>query len=247
MSLLTFPELAFAAFALLVAAAARRLTGFGFALLAAPLLSLAMPPQQLVIIILLLQVALGVPALSEFRGQIDWSMLRQLALGGVLTAPLGAWLLATTDPQVLLFFLGLVVIFASIILGFFPNLLQVQPNRTTNMACGMVAGALSSSVGMPGPPVAIYFLGQPDLAVNKRRAMLIITFSALACVSLAIAIPQGQVNGELVILSAILLPPVLIGGQLGERVHGYVNPKLGQRISLSLVILSGVTCLFRAF
>ncbi len=247
MTLLTFPDLAFAAFAVFVAAAARRLTGFGFALLAAPLLSLTMLPQHLVIIILLLQVVLGVPAVSEFRGQIDWSTLRQLAFGGVLTAPLGAWLLAHTDPQVLLFVLGLVVIFASMILGFAPNLLRVQPSRASNMACGMVAGALSSSVGMPGPPVAIYFLGQPDMAADRRRAMLIITFSALACVSLAIAIPQGQVSGELFMLSAILLPPVLIGGQVGEKLHSYVNPKLGQRISLSLVILSGVTCLFRAF
>jgi uncharacterized membrane protein YfcA len=247
MTLLPLPELAFAAFAVLTAAAARRLTGFGFALLAAPLLSLAMPPQHLVIIILLLQVALGVPAVSEFRGQFDWSVLLQLALGGVLTAPLGAWLLAHTAPDLLLLVLGLVVISASLILGFAPNMMRFRPSRQNNVLCGMVAGALSSSVGMPGPPVAIYFLGQSGLEASKRRAMLIMTFSALACISLAVAAPKGQVTGDLLLISAMLLPPVLIGGLLGEKLHKHINAKLGQRISLALVILSGLTCLIRAY
>lgn len=245
--LLPAPELAFAALAVLVAAAARRLTGFGFALLGAPLLSLVLSPQQLVIIILLLQVALGVPAVLEFRERIEWPMLGQLALGGVVTAPLGAWLLMRADPDLVLFVLGLVVIAAAGILGFAPNMLSFRASRPANVACGMVAGALSSSVGMPGPPVAIYFLGQADLTAATRRAMLIITFSALACVSLAVAIPKGQVSADLFWLSALLLPPVLLGGHLGEQLHKHINAQFGQRIALTLVILSGVVCLVRAF
>ncbi|MBU2960543.1 sulfite exporter TauE/SafE family protein [Citreicella sp. C3M06] len=245
--LLSAPDMVVAALAVLVAAAARRLTGFGFALLGAPLLSFVLSPQQLVIVILLLQVALGVPAVIEFRSRIDWSVLGQLALGGVVTAPLGAWLLTRTDPDVVLFVLGLVVIAAAGVLGFAPGVLKFQPSRPANVACGMVAGALSSSVGMPGPPVAIYFLGQSELNAATRRAMLIITFSVLACVSLAVALPKGQVSGDLFWLSALLLAPTLLGGQLGEQLHKRLNVQLGQRIALALVILSGLVCLLRAF
>jgi uncharacterized membrane protein YfcA len=247
MTLLTWPEFAFSASALLVAAAARRLTGLGFALLAAPLLSLAMAPQHLVIIILILQVALGVPALAEFRGLVDWPMLRQLAFGGALMAPLGAWLLGHTDTQVLLSILGSVVILSASLLGFAPELLKFRPSRVNNAVCGMMAGALSSSVGMPGPPVAIYFLGQPQLSSDKRRAMLIITFSALASLSLIIAIPEGQVSQELLVLSALFFPIVLLGGQLGEAMRDRVNAAVSRRVSLALVLLSGISCLVRAF
>jgi uncharacterized membrane protein YfcA len=230
----------------MIAAAARRLTGFGFALIGAPLLSLALPPQQLVVTVLLLQVFMGVPSAFEFRKELDWPVLWQLALGGILTSPVGMLVLIYADPDIVLFTMGVCVIAAATILGIMPHMIKIRTSRGANVACGMLAGVMSSSVGMPGPPIAIYFMGQQAMPVNIRRAMLITTFSLLACVSLAIAVPSGQVSSDSFWLSVILLGPALIGGHLGEFLHKKLNKKWVERFALSLVFLSGLLCLVRA-
>ncbi len=229
----------------MIASAARRLTGFGFALIGAPLLSLLLPPQQLVTIVLLLQVFLGVPAAFEFKAELDWSLLRQLALGGILTAPLGMLVLAYADPEIVLLIMGFCVIAAASLLGFFPGAIKIRATGPANVACGMLAGVMSSSVGMPGPPITIYFMGQLEMPKKQRRAMLITTFSLLACVSLVTAFLSGKIQLETFWLAVVLLGPALIGGGLGERLHIHLNAKLVERFALGLVFFAGVLCIAR--
>lgn len=249
MAFLSYPVEVVGAAALCVAlaAATRRLSGFGFALIGAPLLSVFFPPQQMVAIVLWLQVFLGVSSIVEFRSELDWPVLRQLAFGGALTAPLGVVMLIYTDPDVVLFIMGICVIVAASILGFFPRLIMVRATPSSNVASGMLAGLMSSSVGMPGPPLAIYFMGQTDMAPNRRRAMLITTFSLLACVSLGVAFLGGQIRSTSLWMALALLVPALVGSYIGEQLHTHLNRKLVERFALSLVFLSGFLCLVRAF
>lgn len=249
MEFLSYPAevIAAAALCVAIASAARRLSGFGFALIGAPLLSLFFPPQQMVAIVLWLQVFLGVSSVLEFRSELDWPVLRQLAIGGALTAPLGVLLLMFADPNIVLFIMGICVITAASILGFFPSLIKVRATPRSNVASGMVAGLMSSSVGMPGPPLAIYFMGQTDMPANTRRAMLITTFSLLACVSLGVAFLGGQVRLTSFWMALVLLVPAVLGSYVGERLHRYLDRKLVERFALLLVFLSGFLCLVRAF
>jgi len=230
----------------MIASAARRLTGFGFALIGAPLLSLLLSPQQLVIVVLWLQVFLGVPAAFEFKAELDWPLLRQLALGGILTAPLGVFVLTYANPDIVLLIMGFCVIAAASILGFFPGVIKIRATAPANVACGMLAGVMSSSVGMPGPPITIFFMGQTEMSIRQRRAMLISTFSLLACVSLTTAFLSGQIRLDSFLLATVLLVPALIGGYLGEYLHNHLNAKLVERFALGLVFLAGLLCIARA-
>ncbi len=230
----------------MIASAARRLTGFGFALIGAPLLSLLLPPQQLVIIVLWLQVFLGVPTAFEFKAELDWSLLRQLALGGILTTPLGVVVLTYADPDIVLLIMGFCVVAAASILGFFPGVIKIRATRPANVVCGMLAGVMSSSVGMPGPPITIYFMGQMGMPKRQRRAMLISTFSLLAFVSLIAAFLSGQVQPDAFWMAIVLLGPALIGGYLGELLHNRLNVKLVERLALGLVFFAGLLCIARA-
>ena len=92
--LLWFLPLAATVFA---AAILRGLTGFGFALAAVPLISLAIEPKVAVASTVLLQVMVGVPDLIRLRGSYDRAEVIRLSLGALAGVPFGIAALARLD------------------------------------------------------------------------------------------------------------------------------------------------------
>src|SRR6185295_47035 len=78
-----------AVFGVFAAALLRGFTGFGFGLAAVPLLSLALPPAQVVPFVVVLQVIVGVGGLRGAARQCDWPAVAMLCPGTVLGIPLG--------------------------------------------------------------------------------------------------------------------------------------------------------------
>ena len=64
-----------------LASVLRGFTGFGFGLAAVPLLSLALPPAQVVPFVVVLQVVVGAGGLRAAWHQCDWRAIRGLAPG----------------------------------------------------------------------------------------------------------------------------------------------------------------------
>ena len=71
-----------------LASVLRGFTGFGFGLAAVPLLSLALPPAQVVPFVVLLQVVVGAGGLRNAWYQCDWRAMRGLAPGLFVGIPL---------------------------------------------------------------------------------------------------------------------------------------------------------------
>src|SRR5512143_3723704 len=78
-----------AVFGVFAAALLRGFTGFGFGLAAVPLLSLALPPAQVVPFVVVLQVLVGVGGLRGTWRLCDWPAIRGLMPGMVLGLPIG--------------------------------------------------------------------------------------------------------------------------------------------------------------
>src|SRR5580700_3067784 len=76
-----------------IAALLRGFTGFGFAIAAVPLLSLALPPARVVPLAVVLQVLASMVDLRAASRITDWRSLVWLSPGMVVGTPLGLWLL----------------------------------------------------------------------------------------------------------------------------------------------------------
>ena len=93
---LTEAQLAVAILATLAAAFVRGLAGFGMAILLVPVLGLAVPPREAVVVANWLGLLIGLVGIRKIIGASERSALHISALA-VLATPLGVWLLAITD------------------------------------------------------------------------------------------------------------------------------------------------------
>src|SRR5690349_13989272 len=83
----------------LAASVLRGFTGFGFGLAGVPLLSLALPPTQVVPLVTTLQVMVGLAGLRSALGTCDWRSVRLLLPGLVAGVPLGLMILTALPPN----------------------------------------------------------------------------------------------------------------------------------------------------
>ena len=81
------------------AGAVRGLTGFGFAILAVPLMGLVIPPTEAVLLAIILQMLIGPFGVSGAIAHIDRRLVSGVALGAALGTPLGLLVLSATAPD----------------------------------------------------------------------------------------------------------------------------------------------------
>jgi uncharacterized membrane protein YfcA len=110
---------------------------------------------------------------------------------------------------------------------------------------GISAGALTSSLGMPGPPVALYLTG---LGLDKT------TFRALA-LSTFIVMQLGSLFGQAVYVgidarvweyAVVLVPVAALGASVGHLLCRYVSERAFRRAVLLLLLATGAYMLYQA-
>ena len=137
------------------------LTGFGFALVAVPLLMILLPPQAVVPIQLLLASLTGIVVVYEARQWVRLKQIWPLMLAGIIGIPLGTYLLTVLDTNVLKIFIG-AVISLSALAFFFGFQRPIRNERLASAPIGFISGVLNGSTGMSGPP------GRSELRCRAR-------------------------------------------------------------------------------
>ncbi len=196
-----------AAFATAIAGLMRGYAGFGTALLLSPVFSTLWGPLAGVPVMLLMELLVSVQLLPKAMGHADRRTILPLGLAACIATPLGAWVLLTTDAEVLRRSIGLLVLcfgFA-LISGW-----RYRGTRPTglNVSVGLISGLMKGATGMSGPPVILYLLAGTEEA-RQHRASLILFFAMIAIVSLVAPIIAGLV-GPVVLAKVVLLLPVLL-------------------------------------
>lgn len=214
-------QLGVALFATLAAAFVRGLAGFGMAILLVPVLGLAVPPREAVVVANWLGLMIGLVSLKRIIGQSERSAFTISALA-VAATPLGVWLLAVTDPALARMVIALIAL-GSFVLVLLPKKGEHHlPGIVETGATGIVSGVLTGFAGMPGPPVVPYYLGRriaPGLA--RASMMTIFLATSIAGVGSALALKVATLREPL--LAALLFPGVLFGNWLGHKAFGRIN------------------------
>ncbi len=218
---LTPEQLAVALAAALAAAFVRGLAGFGMAILLVPVLGLAIPPSEAVVVGNLLGVFIGLIGIRAIIGQSERSALHISALA-VLATPLGVWLLSITDPALARLLIALVALGAFVLVLLPKRPADHLPGRLETGATGLTSGILTGFAGMPGPPVVPYYLRRAIPAQLARASMLTI-FLATSIAGCLSALALGVATWREPILAALLYPAVLLGNWLGTLAFGRVS------------------------
>ena len=227
---------------LLVASATQALTGFGFSLVAVPLLAALTDPRTAVVGTSLAGPLLALATAVHDRGHVRWRTVALLVGATVLGMPVGILVLATTPQRALTALIGLVALACTLLVW---RGLRLRGGAGTVGAVGVLSGVLSTSTGTAGPPLIAAFQAM-GYGPRAFRGTLAAVFSGSGVLSLAGLALGGQVRAAGVAVGLAGAPAVAVGWWAGNRLFDRVDPVRFRRLALAGLLLSSAATLARA-
>jgi uncharacterized membrane protein YfcA len=217
------------------AAATQSITGFGFALIVVPGLTLLLGPKVAVVAMSSIGVPLTIWNAARWRRDILVREAATTSLAALVGMPIGLVVLTRANDQVLTVVIGVTILVLTVWLW---RGLRLPGGRTTELAAGFTSGALAASVGTNGPPLVIAFqaVGLEPLAF---RATLQACFAVQASVALALFWWQGLVVHDVGVAFVAGLPAAAVGAAIGDRIAPRVQAGAFRAAILALLALSG--------
>lgn len=204
-----------------LAAAAQSLTGFGFAVVAVPLIAALTDPVTAVIATTCVSAGLSAYGSVQERRSIERKSAARLIGSGLVGVPIGAFALQYLDSNSLKVLIGIVLIgaIALRVVG-----IEVVNTPRAEVAGGIVGGALLMSTGMNGPPIVLVTYGR-TIDVKSKRATLQAVFFAHDMVAVAFFVAMGLVSSEIALLTAVGLLATPGGWAVGDRFFTKLNAR----------------------
>lgn len=232
------PALDFTLAATIVAAAGilRGFAGFGGGLVMSPALSLLFGPTAAVASISLIDLPALLYLLPESWRHGDWRSVVPLGLAGVCMVPLGAWTLIHLDPELLRRSIGLLVVAFVVILAVGWRY-RGAAGLPLTLGVDGTGGFLGGAMGIPGPPIILFYLSGPA-AARPARASIMSFFLFTGATTMLTYGFNGLYTRDVLVLAASLLPAYLGGVWLGNRLFGHVSEVTFRRASL--IVLAGI-------
>ena len=232
----------------LAAAVISGATGFGFALVATALWSLALEPRLVTVLALVFTTALNLAYLPLFWRDIDLRRLAPFALGAAAGVPLGALVLSLAPSGLLRLWVGgLLLAYGSfMLLRRQPQTLPMRPRvaRLADTVVGFAGGFFGGLGGLSGFLPALW-CGLRGWDKNTNRALvqayiLVANAFSLLWVNKLVGIDE-RAQGLLL----LGLPFVAVGGWLGLKVFARLNTAAFNRAVLWVIAGSGAVLLLR--
>lgn len=227
-------------------------TGFGFALVAAPVFLAVMNSSaalQVLVAIHVVQSAMLAPRLIRFAPR---RLLIGLTAGSLIGLPLGLWLFLRLDLETLKLVLGVVMLaFGALLLAREQGMLERLSSAASDWErvprwltglCGAAAGFLTAVLIMPGPPVILLaaWLGLPKL---ESRALSLTFFSFCYLVVTTMHAMSGTMTASTWLLIVGLAPAVAAGTVVGNRLAAGLSERRFRYAILAITIVSGLAAL----
>lgn len=236
--MITLDSILIGAGIILIASFVQGLTSFGFALIALPLLSLLMPIQRVVPIIVILSMLICLSILCSVYRDTNIRKIWLLIVASVITAPLGTLFLLIVSGNVLKIITGiLITIFAVFLLS--GRSIPIANEKVAYISAGALSGLLSGSISVSGPPMAL-MLSNQGMSKQMFRANLALVGVILNGVTAITFVYSGLVDQELSVYLLWMLPVMLIGAWIGAKAVRRLNEQKFKTYSLGLIILSGI-------
>jgi uncharacterized membrane protein YfcA len=200
----------------------QRAVGFGFALLAVPLLALVVPTKSAVVIVFLNGTLTCAWLTLRLHRHAEWSTVRQLGAGALIGAPVGVVVLRVIPAGVLRLVLGLTIITAATWIIVQTRRANSRPARSrplTTFTTGVVSGVLNTALATNGPPL-VYELRRSGFSDDRFRATLSSVFLISNVIGLPLLAAAGLVTANDVQYAAISLLPCIFGIAVGSWFGG---------------------------
>jgi uncharacterized membrane protein YfcA len=237
---------AIAIFSLTVGAAAfvQSVTGFGFALLLAPVTAALLGPRVAIGLVTVMGTIIPAEATWSQRRFIQRRSLTRILTAAALGTPFGLLALTRLPAEAIRVLISLVVLGAVGILWRRPHLEHLGPG--VEWGAGVVAGALATSTGTNGPPLVLALQAR-GYGPRRFRATISAAFVGINLAVLVVLILAGEMAWDVLPMGLIALPVLVVAQWVGGHVRRRLPAERFRQVVLLLLsvsaVVSGVTAL----
>ena len=220
-------------------------TGFGYAIITAPLLALVLGAKETVMLVMVTALIICVFLIRATRNQGSFKAILPLLTASVIGAIPGAYVMTIISNDGLKLFIGLFLLVVTIALWKSYSL-PVKHNKTVESLIGFVSGFLTTTTGITGPPVVLYYLNS-NAEENKAefRANLARFFLPINIASIFFSYVAGTLNiGELWFHTLLSIPALCLGFFLGEKIFYRISVSALRTGSLGMILISSLAIIW---
>lgn len=224
-----------------VAAVLQSLTGFGFALVVMPLVTLVLGLQTAAPLIALAGLTAYTVNLIRFHRAVDVGEVARLGVASALGIPLGIWALVRVDESVINHAVGLILVAYSAYSLLRPAAPRLAAGGWVYLA-GFLAGCLGGAYNTPGPPVVVYG-SLRQWPKDEYRAILQTLFFINGVLIVTTHLLAGHVTAGVWTLYAWAAPALLLGLWAGARLDARVDQGRFRLLVMGMILVLGVSLL----
>jgi uncharacterized protein len=223
-------------------------SGFGFAVVAAPLFLLFLDPGRAIQLVIIISTALSIAVVRGLLPAIAPWLLLRLGLGSLVGLPLGLVAFRHADPILVRVAAG-ATIFGFAVLMAVSRSRSGQPGEGKHwtafamspgldLAAGAVSGIAAALVGQPGPPVLIYLL-LAGAEARTVRATLLAFFALSYGVTLVSHAATIGIPAPTWLAAGILIPFAFLGGLAGRPIGDRLGAEAFAMLAIALLAVAG--------
>ncbi|MBI4205597.1 MAG: sulfite exporter TauE/SafE family protein [Betaproteobacteria bacterium] len=220
------------------------ISGFGSTLVAIPLLAHLYPIKFVIPMVVLLDCIATIRQAVKLRSGVYKQELLPLLPFMLAGMGAGVFLLIRLPAEIVLLCLG-VFVFAYGIYYALRHDSVFRLARWTAAPIGLFAGTTSALFGVGGPLYVMYLTGR-GATPDHIRATLPVIFSFTTVGRIALFAATGLFSESVLLTAAALLPMMVVGLYCGNRLHLNLSRENAVRIIGGLLVVSGISLVFRA-
>lgn len=216
-------------------------TGFGFSIMATPFLLILFEPREAIQLNLILSLVISCALVWKIRRDIDFGIIKRFTMGSIIGLPIGISIFLWVDMSALKLWISILILVLTVllILNF-----RIRQTAKRDFGIGMLSGAFTTSIGMPGPPILLYFSGT-NTSKDVLRGTTLAFYLFIYLVSLIIQVVFAGTTKEIWLTSLWALPLVVIGLVLGQLLFRHINQRLFQYVTYGLLLFTGLYLLWQ--
>jgi len=227
----------------LVASLLQTSTGYGFSIIGTPFLLLIYPVHTAIQINIILSICLSAFMIFKIRKEVDKSLLIRLIKGSIIGLVLGIFVYLYLDIRVLKMIVGALILVLTVLLIF---KLTMDRTRNKDFLTGGISGLLTTSIGVPGPPLLFYFSGS-GIDKTTLRSTTLGYYLFVYFASLVMQISFGGTSKEAWVSSLLAILPLFAGIILGQLLFKWISQKTFRIITYVILIFTGTYLLVTSF
>lgn len=238
---LTAAEIAVVILATLLGGAIRGFTGFGSALVMAPIVAIVVGTRVAVPAIVIVLYISTFQLMPGAIRDVDWRRVLLMGSAGGVGVPIGVYALVVVDQELMRRGIAAVVAgFALVMLAGWRY--QRTPSSYLAATMGGLGGVLSGAAAVGGPPVIAFLLSGPDRAAVNRAAIIFYFFFSQT-VAIALYWAEDMIVAKVLWLTVLMLPAQMVGVWAGAKLFPKASETNYRRIALGFLLAIGLVTL----